>query len=158
VIDAASREIIRRRREHRAALMRARWADPEYRARQAAVRSANMKALWSDSEAVANLRAKLVARNRSKAQREAARAAVTKLNADAAFRAENQRRLKELHNRPDIKATFIAMVRLRNKTRVAKQRASRQIVPPGQMKLYRKLRAAGIERREALRECWREAA
>lgn len=157
MIDGASRAIARRRREHRAALMRQRWADPEYRARQCGARSARMKRAWADPVEGARRRAKLAALNRSDMQRKRVGARMVKRLADPEFKAKLSRTMKALHRRPEIQRRTIEHARANLRKINARRRATRNFVPAGKMKLYRKLRAAGIDRKEALRQCWMSA-
>lgn len=137
-------------------MMRERWADPEYRKRQSAARSDRMKRAWSGAEGDKR-RARLVALNRSDARRKASGVRMSKLLADPQFKVKLAQRMKALHQRPEIRQRAREHARALAIRINARRRARRDVVPKGAMKLYRKLRAAGIDRKEALRQCWLSA-
>lgn len=154
MIDAATRKKRRLFRERCAARMRAQWADPEYRKRQSALRSAFMKRLWSNPITSKRRRDKLVALNRSEKHRKKSGQRMLAFLADPAFVAKLARNMKLLHERPEIQRRTKVHAAANARRVHAARRRNRDVVPPGKMKLYKKLRAHGVDRKEALRQCW----
>lgn len=113
-----------------------------------------MKRAWDDPEEGARRRAALAELNRSEErQRRSSERMLARL-ADPAFRAKLSRTMKETMKRRQLKERAAAHARLLALKINARRLSRRLVVPPGKMQLYKKLRAAGIPRRGALRQCW----
>lgn len=153
---AGERALIQARRAARSKLMRDRWADPDYRARQSEIRSARMKAVWADTDnaEAKNRRAKLAEHNKTPAMRAQSSKHIREVNSRPGETERKAAAMSALHDRPEIQARTKAHASALAHKVNARRRARRDVVPAGQQRLYRKFRAAGIDRKEALRQCW----